>query len=302
MLLAVEPGVKLQVLDWGGTGKPLVFLAGLGGTAHSFDTFALRFTSNYHVYGITRRGYAPSDIPDPIAENYTADRLGDDVVSILDQLKLQRPVLVGHSFAGEEMSSVGSRFPQRVAGLIYLDAAFRYAFSPADRGDFQIDTLELKRRLDAVTNAVSPSETRTAIDDILSVLPQYQKDLAQQKKDLANAKDMTPAEYAMEKKEHSTAEGKIEDAALRGERRYTSITCPVLAIFALPHDRGFPPGPKRDAADAIEMKYNGFMANDFEAGVPTAHVVRIPHAQHAIYISNETQVVEEMNAFLAGLK
>jgi non-heme chloroperoxidase len=30
-------------------------------------------------------------------------------------------VLVGHSLAGEELSSIGSRYPERVAGLIYLD-------------------------------------------------------------------------------------------------------------------------------------------------------------------------------------
>jgi non-heme chloroperoxidase len=38
--VTVEPGVKLEVLDWGGTGRPPVFLAGLGDTAHVFDDFA----------------------------------------------------------------------------------------------------------------------------------------------------------------------------------------------------------------------------------------------------------------------
>ena len=33
--VTVAPGVKLEVLDWGGNGPPLVFLAGLGFTAHS---------------------------------------------------------------------------------------------------------------------------------------------------------------------------------------------------------------------------------------------------------------------------
>jgi pimeloyl-ACP methyl ester carboxylesterase len=51
-------------------------------------------------------------------------------------LKLKRPVLVGHSVAGEELSSIGSRHPKKVAGLIYLDAAYIYAYydeSYADR-------------------------------------------------------------------------------------------------------------------------------------------------------------------------
>lgn len=300
--ITVEPGIKLEVLDWGGSGRPLVFLAGLGGTAHSFDTFALHFIGTNHVYGMTRRGYAPSSRPEPVGGNYAADRLGDDILSVIDQLKLDRPVLAGHSFAGEEMSSIGSRFPKRIAGLIYLDAAFRYAFSPENRGDFQIDTLELKRRLDGVSRAISPAETRAAIDELLRVLPQYQKDLVQEKKESLNAPEMSPEEYAAEKKARSTPEGEIEAAALNGERRYTSIPCPVLAIFALPHDRGLPPGPQRDAADAIELKYNGYMADDFQAGVPEAHVVRLPHAKHSVYVSNEAQVAQEMEAFISTLK
>ncbi|WP_184224423.1 alpha/beta fold hydrolase [Granulicella aggregans] len=300
-MVAVEPGVKLEVLDWGGTGEPLVFLAGLGGTAHSFDTFAMNFTKDHHVYGITRRGYPASDVPEPVNDNYDSDRLGDDVLSVLTALKIERPVLAGHSFAGEEMSSIATRFPNRVAGLIYLDAANRYAFSPSDRGDFQIDTLELKRRLNDVLSAISPTETRAAIDAVIGALPQYEKDLQQQTRDWAHAPDMAPTAYADVVKERATPEGKIEIAALHGERRYTQINCPVLAIFALPHDHGLPPGPERDAADAWDLKQFGPLADSFEAGVPTARVVRIPHAQHAVYKSNEAEVVKEMKAFLKRL-
>jgi pimeloyl-ACP methyl ester carboxylesterase len=38
--------------------------------------------------------------------NYRADRLGDDVLAVIEALKLDRPILVGHSVAGEELSSV----------------------------------------------------------------------------------------------------------------------------------------------------------------------------------------------------
>jgi len=50
------------------------------------------------------------------------------VLAVIKALKLKRPVLVGHSIAGEEMSSIGSRHPKKVAGLIYLDAAYIYAY------------------------------------------------------------------------------------------------------------------------------------------------------------------------------
>src|SRR5580704_12952328 len=109
--VTVDKDVRLEVVDWGGSGRPLVLLAGLGGTAHSFDKFAPKLTNAYHVYGITRRGFGASSVP---ASGYSADQLGDDVLGVIDALRLNRPVLVGHSLAGEELSSVGSRHPEKV--------------------------------------------------------------------------------------------------------------------------------------------------------------------------------------------
>jgi hypothetical protein len=59
----VSGPVQLEVLDWGGQGEPLVFLAGGGNTAHVYDGFAPRFTRGFHVFGITRRGFGASSHP-----------------------------------------------------------------------------------------------------------------------------------------------------------------------------------------------------------------------------------------------
>lgn len=126
--VTVEEGVQLEVLDWGGSGRPLIFLAGNGDTAHAFDNFAPKFTGQNHVYGITRRGFGASSKPAPANGNYSADRLGDDVFAVMQALRIERPVLVGHSLAGEELSSIGSRFPNKVSGLIYLDAVASWSF------------------------------------------------------------------------------------------------------------------------------------------------------------------------------
>ncbi len=146
--VTVDQGVKLEVLDWGGNGRPLVFLAGSGFDAHVFDTFAPKFIAIHHVYGITRRGFGASSAPAPANGNYTADHLGDDVLAVIDALHLDQPVLVGHSLAGEEMSSIGSRHPQKVAGLIYLDAGYSYAYYSPAIGDPIIDAFDLKKKLD----------------------------------------------------------------------------------------------------------------------------------------------------------
>ena len=122
-LIEVEKGVKLEVLDWGGSGRPVVLLAGLGNSAHVFDDFARKLAKEYRVFGITRRGYGESSVPE---NGYTSDRLADDVVAVIEALKLAKPVIIGHSIAGLELSSLGSRHADRVAGIVYLDAIFTW--------------------------------------------------------------------------------------------------------------------------------------------------------------------------------
>src|SRR5215471_15916155 len=61
--VTVEPGVELEVLDWGGTGEAMVLLAGVGDNAHVYDQFAHQFTDRFHVIGITRRGFGRSSQP-----------------------------------------------------------------------------------------------------------------------------------------------------------------------------------------------------------------------------------------------
>jgi hypothetical protein len=39
----------------------------------------------------------------------------------------------------------------------------------------------------------------------------------------------------------------------------------------------------------------------FQAGNPSAHVVRLPNADHLMFRSNEADVLREMNAFIAKL-
>lgn len=128
-MIETEPGVGVEVYDWSGSGPALVLLAGLGSKGSDFDTFARALHPKFHVYAVTRRGYGHSSAPEPTAENYSADRLADDVLAVLDHLHLIKPLLVGHSLAGEELSSIGTRHPERIAGLVYLDAGYRYALS-----------------------------------------------------------------------------------------------------------------------------------------------------------------------------
>jgi non-heme chloroperoxidase len=284
------------VLDWGGTGRPLIFLTGLGNNAHVYDKFAPKFTAGWHVYGITRRGFGASSAPKPTEGNYAADRLGDDVLAVMDALKLERPVLVGHSIAGEELSSIGSRDQERVAGLIYLDAGMPYAFYDASVGDNLLDAIDARNRLNLLLSGTPPDKKFVA--ELQASVARLEKDLDGMKKD-AEAMPAQPS--------GQSPLPAIGTAIIAGEQRYTKIPVPVLAIFAVPHNLDqmlqsptLKDNPTAQAAlKASDLARTTAHANSFETGVPTAHVVRLANADHYVFLSNEADVLREMNAWLA---
>jgi pimeloyl-ACP methyl ester carboxylesterase len=298
-MIAVAPEVSLELIDWGGSGPPLVFLAGLGNTAHIFDTFAPKFLANYHAYGITRRGFGASSSPAPNDSNYTADQLGDDVLKVMDALGLKKPVLIGHSIAGEELSSVGSRYPDKVAGLIYLDAGYSYALYSPESGDKQLDARDLQRDLSAFLAGQAGPDQKAVIGKLLVALPQLQKDLEayQKRTDLL----APPPNSAQPAKSPVAGPG---TAIIKGEQKYTNIPVPLLAIFASPHstDR-LPPMTDDKKAEyvALDQANSAAQAKAFEK-LKSAKVVILPNADHFVFLSNEQEVEKDMKDFLATLK
>jgi len=295
--VTADSNVKLEVLDWGGSGRAIVLLAGLGDTAHVYDEFATKLTGTYHVYGITRRGFGASSVPD---SGYSADRLGDDVLAVIDSLGLRRPILVGHSIAGQELSSVGSRHPEKVAGLVYLEAAYFYAYYDPSRGNLTLDALDVQRKLDQLQPGKGPTDQRALIRELLNGdLPQLQKDLKETLKDLESAPPPPP-------QPPPSSEFSPTQAILHGVQKYTKIPVPVLAIQAFPRrlgpeEMGDDPA-SRDAAKARMLKLVGGQIKAFRSGVPSARVITLPDADHYIYRSNEADVLREINLFVSSLK
>ena len=297
--VTVDKDVKLEVLDYGGSGRPMIFLTGLGGTAHEFDLFAPKFTATHHVYGITRRGYGASSAP--ANGNYSADQLGDDVLAVIDSLKLDRPVLVGHSIAGEELSSIGSRHPEKVAGLIYHDAGYPYAYYDRSRGDFIIDAIELRKKLEQLIlskiGGASQDPNKLAQELLQSDLPQIEKSLREYQKELQATSDLAhpqrPGETSL-----------MARAVIEGEQKYTEIRVPILAFFAAPSDLGdrFKDDPvARARYEAWDAARKEAIVKAFETGLPSARVIRLPHADHFVIQTHEAEVLREMNAFLRNL-
>lgn len=296
--VAAAQNVRLEVLDWGGTGRPVVLLAGGGNTAHIFDEFATKLTASYHVYGITRRGFGASGFS---ATDDPANRLGDDVVAVIDALKLNRPVLVGHSIAGAELSSVANRHPNRVSGLVFVDAAYSYAF---DNGK-GADVMEMQR----LQAPQPPSPSRADLANFSALTKYYERvnGFRFPEAELRQQRTSTPAGGAG--KQRDFPGGALFMPLLTGARKYIDIPVPALVIFANPHGLGTwvdsnPDPTVRTAAKSYSSALAALTERQEKAvehGVPTAHVITLPGAHHHVFLSNEADVIREMRNFLNTL-
>ena len=295
--VTVEENVRLEVLDWGGVGRSVVLLAGGGDTAHVFDELAPKLATDYHIYGITRRGFGASGFS---ASDNPVDRLRDDVLAVLGALKLERPVLIGHSIAGAELSAVASSHSDRVAGLIYLEAGYPYAF---DNGEGP----KMREFQTAGPRLPTPRESDLAS---FSSLQKWDAEVFGFPRPEAELRQTWEADSSGRPRKARNFPGAPAFAAIMtSERAYTRIPVPALVIFALPHvpenwiDKSTDPATRESA----RIYYAGIdaaterQAKALEEGVPTARVVRVRGA-HYIFLSNEWETLFETRAFLAGLK
>lgn len=82
-------------------------------------------------------------------------------------LHLTRPILVGHSLAGEELSDIGFHHPDAVAGLVYLEAGYPYALYDQAHGQILLDTLKLHGMLPQLVPGKVPQDVPKSLDNLL---------------------------------------------------------------------------------------------------------------------------------------
>lgn len=298
--VTVEPGVRLEILDWGGSGRPLVLLAGLGMTAHVFDGFAEKLTDFYHVYGITRRGYGASSRP---PAGYTEERLTEDDLQVFDSLKLAKPVVAGHSVAGNELSQLGIHHPDRIAGVIYLDAL-------NDGADDYTDYDALCAKLpDALRKPPVPASS-----DLRSF--HAYADWRRRTGGVAIPESELRTEFA-ENPDGSVGRHEVPDyvpAAIMGgdhAHDYSKIRVPVLAFVGypgLPQDQigknHITDPAERIIVEAVYGTYVGMTKNRINRinqAAGGARVVELWDANHFVFLSNETDVLGGIRSFTSGL-
>jgi len=271
--VTVESSVRLEVLDWGGSGRPIVFV-GCDLTAHAYDEIAPKLTDRFHVYAVTRRGVGASDRP---AAGYDPQRRADDILEVIRALGLQKPVLIGNSCGGDILHTLGAQHSDRLGGLVYLDAAEDPTLTMTDYVLPPVDMANLPAKVGKPVPVTLPESER--------------RQMAARPLDAAIRKAI------------------VEDNRVRPD--YARIRVPVLSIDRTETMEqtltDYAPATDRQRAAAVQV-YAAKRARlakwqaDLLAGVPSARIVELPGASLYMFLSNEADVLREVRAFAAGVQ
>lgn len=111
-------GINIQVAIWEGAGKEILCIHGLTANCRFWDCLANALSPHHRVIAMDLRGRGLSDKP---PTGYSIDSHCKDVLALMDDLGLERPVLMGHSLGAFISLVFAAQTPQRVDRLILVD-------------------------------------------------------------------------------------------------------------------------------------------------------------------------------------
>src|SRR5690242_18499104 len=116
---AIAGNTKLHYVQWGEQGPPVVCIHGLTANAFYFQALADELASDHRVFAYDLRGRGDSDKP---KEGYSIPLHAADLAALIDELGLERPVLIGHSLGAMIALYFAAHYPDKLSKLVLIDA------------------------------------------------------------------------------------------------------------------------------------------------------------------------------------
>ncbi len=113
--------MRLHFIEWRPS-RPspwpaLLLLHGLSSNARIWERVA-GWLPDLHLVALDQRSHGPSDRP---SEGYTGPELTEDAARLIQELGLDRPLLVGHSWGATVALALAADRPRLAAGLVVVD-------------------------------------------------------------------------------------------------------------------------------------------------------------------------------------
>lgn len=128
-------GLHLHVLDYGGGGSPILMVPGISSPAVMMDFIARALPTTLRPLIVDMRGRGLSDSGDA----YDLDTYVRDVAAVVDQLNLERPIMMGHSMGGRVAALAAAQGEIPIRGSIIVDPPM----SGPNRGRYPVPVASL---------------------------------------------------------------------------------------------------------------------------------------------------------------
>jgi pimeloyl-ACP methyl ester carboxylesterase len=285
-------GIRLEYLDWGGTGTTLIFIHGLGDNPHIFDDLAPAFTDHHRVIAYARRSHGRSESKPP----YDDHTLTEDLRGLMDSLGIERADLVGWSLGGNEATTMAVEHPDKVGKIIYLDGIYDYA---------DPDYVAVQK--------VFPNGFFDPPPGAMSSLTAYRA--FEKTGDFASLDDMRKVEAYVRESVNIQPDGsvtpRIRDEVINAVlasmyknplRSYSQLQCPVLALYVTHGDDPHVQDVQRREVDAeFDRRFAPFRAKSLariRREIATVEVIKIPGGHSDFFLTSRASVVRAMRRFL----
>ena len=140
------PGrVRLEYAEQGNAeGIPVIFLHGITDSWHSFESVLANLPSSIHAFAISQRGHGDSERP---LQNYAPKDFAADIAEFIEQKKLDRVFIVGHSMGGVNAQQFAIDYPELTKGLVIIDSDPALKNNPG-MPEFYQEVLKLEGAID----------------------------------------------------------------------------------------------------------------------------------------------------------
>ena len=113
--------VTIRYRDYG-RGEPVVLIHGFMRDLNDWPAIGDSLARDHRVIALDLRGHGMSDRP--AGESNYGRRMADDVVRLIEHLRLERAHLVGHSLGAVIAANIANRYPNRVSTLTLIAGPF----------------------------------------------------------------------------------------------------------------------------------------------------------------------------------
>jgi pimeloyl-ACP methyl ester carboxylesterase len=138
-----------------GEGPDLVMVHGLTGNLAVWHLRILpELSDRFRVLTYDLRGHGLSDTP---VTGYSPDAMAEDLLGLLDELEIERPLIAGHSFGADVALYHALNHPDRVAEVIAIEAALP-ALEQSRRHDGWVGWSYWSRALEEAGHPVPPEK------------------------------------------------------------------------------------------------------------------------------------------------